>query len=84
MEKSQLPSNATSTAPKLNRNEFTTAASPPVAGITSELVQTSVSLIRNEKREIIGTEVLHLCRAEDESIFVIDDSAFDEPHDSEL
>ena len=80
MEKSQLPSNA----PKWNRNEFTTAASPPVAGITSELVQTSVSLIRNEKREIIGTEVLHLCRAEDESIFVIDDTVFDDPHDSEL
>ena len=53
-------------------------------GITSELVQTSVSLIRNEKREIIGTEVLHLCRAEDEPIFVIDDTVFEDPHDSEL
>ena len=53
-------------------------------GITSELMQTSISLIRNDTREIIGTEVLHVCRAADESIFVIDDTYFDEPHDSEL
>ena len=41
-----------------------------------ELLQTSVSLIRNARREIIGVEVLHSCRDSSDEAFTIDATEF--------
>ena len=46
-----------------------------------ELVQTSVSLIRNERGKIIGVEVLHDCRDASNATFIIDAT---ELYDDEL
>lgn len=37
-----------------------------------ELLQTSVSLIRNELGKVIGVEVLHDCRDASDATFIID------------
>ena len=43
---------------------------------TYELVQTQDGIIRDEHGNVIGTEVLHLCRNADGTEFVIDENDF--------
>lgn len=42
------------------------------------LIQTQVSLIRNKHGRVIGTEVLHDCRAADGTQFILDESFMNE------
>jgi hypothetical protein len=41
---------------------------------TAKIIQTQAAIVRDKYGEMIGTEVLHLCRAADGSTFVIDES----------
>lgn len=49
--------------------------------IIADLLQTQVSLIRDERRRVIGTEVLHHCRSIDGTEFMVDESFLDKPHE---
>ena len=46
--------------------------------VIAVVIQTQVSLIRNKHDRVIGTEVLHDCRAPDGTEFVADESFIDE------
>lgn len=41
---------------------------------TAKIIQTQVAIVRDKYGEMIGTEVLHYCRASNGSTFVIDES----------
>ncbi len=52
--------------------------------VVAELLQTQVALIRDKHGCVIGTEVLHLCRAADGTEFVVDESDIDPSEDNDL